>query len=75
MAVIVENNDDALFRDTLERVSGFISESQRCIIVTGAGISVSGGIPVSSMVFFYFGSLVNDNLRRIFVQTMVSITW
>lgn len=37
---------DASLRKLLDEVGEHLSRARRCVVVTGAGISVSGGIPV-----------------------------
>lgn len=41
------NLDDSSGQQHFEKVAAALRRSRRCVVVTGAGISVAGGIPVS----------------------------
>ncbi|CAG8850782.1 27220_t:CDS:1, partial [Racocetra persica] len=56
----------------LHKINGYITHAKRCIIITGAVISCSGGIPVSDA--FLVGLLMECSINSILIVKLKRIT-
>lgn len=72
---LAASSSDPVTRRTLHNVSLSVAKSKRIVVVTGAGISCSCGIPVCwhSHAFASIDPVILIRTRRTFARQMVSM--